>query len=136
MRKRIITAFIAVASMTMTQRPAFAGGESLSYRGALPPSKMERVEWGRDPFAPLAARGAHGAAAALLTLGAIFYNPARPSALINGRIVYRGSVIDGQKVVDIGKTHVILQKEGGQTRLEFVTEQGAVRLQGRRDGRR
>ncbi|MBI5885556.1 MAG: hypothetical protein HZB85_03120 [Deltaproteobacteria bacterium] len=37
------------------------------------------------------------------------HQPFFTSAIINECIVYKGGVIDGQKIVDIGKTHVILQ---------------------------
>src|SRR5574337_248549 len=92
-------------------------GESLSYVGKLPPAKSLPLAWGRDPFVPLLK-----AAGAVpdLRLTAIFYNPRNPSAIINGRIVYAGSVVKGQKVIDIGRTHVILQGENGQVKVQIA----------------
>lgn len=55
-----------------------------------------------------------------MKLAAIFHNGKNPSAIINDRIVYRGSVVNGQKVVDIGFTHVILQGDRGSIRLELA----------------
>ncbi len=55
-----------------------------------------------------------------MRLVAIFYNKERPSAIIDNRIVYIGSVIDGQKVIDIREGHVILQGKEGRIRLEIA----------------
>ncbi len=103
--------------------------ESISIRAEVPPTERPRLPWGKkDPFVPLVPTGAQPGveAAAELKLTAIFFNKDKPSAIINDRIVYVGSLIRGQKIVDIGKTHVILQnKDGGgapsgNIRLEFT----------------
>ncbi|MBI4948543.1 MAG: hypothetical protein HY955_00155 [Deltaproteobacteria bacterium] len=101
----------------------FAGAaeESLSLRNALPETKAEPLAWGRDPFVPeVRVSGPSTAPQQELRLKAVFYNETRPSAIINENIVYRGSLIGGQKIVDIGRTHVILQGENGSIRLELT----------------
>ena len=89
---------------------------SLSLRIELPPQAKGIQAWGRDPFIPLA--GKAGAEPGL-KLTAIFYNTEKPSAIVNGSIVYAGSSVAGQKVIDIGRTHVILQGEKGPVRLDI-----------------
>jgi len=98
-----------------------AGDESLSYTGEVPPVKRTALSWGRDPFILPSARQTSGSA---LKLMAIFYNSDNPSAIIDNLIVYRGSEIKGQKVIDIELTHVILQAEYGKIRLDLsgITE--------------
>jgi hypothetical protein len=98
--------------------PGFGGAEegSLSYTLQLPPARTPAIVWGRDPFVPLIA----DMEAPDMLLTAIFYHTERPSAIINADIVYVGSTVNGQKVIDIGKTHVILQGVSGRTRLEIV----------------
>lgn len=90
--------------------------ESLSYRMELPKDEKPVVEWGRDPFVPLVG----GFAGPDLRLSAIFYNATNPSAIINDTIVYEGGTIEGQKVIDIAKTHVILQGTTGRTTIEIT----------------
>lgn len=112
-------AALAAAFLIFSYGIAFAvdGQESsLSHKSALPPAKDTRVKWGRDPFA----QAGKTAAPLDMRLTAIFYNVERPSAIINERIVYRGSEISGQKVIDIGHTHVILQTSVGRIRLDIA----------------
>lgn len=109
-------AIMASASLSL------AADESLSYAGKLPPTKPASIAWGKDPFVALVVsrQGVKAATKQDLLLTAIFYNKTKPSAIINGRIVYTGSVVFGQKVIDIGRTHVILQGESGTARLEIA----------------
>ncbi|MEK7773548.1 MAG: hypothetical protein AAB307_04305 [Deltaproteobacteria bacterium] len=95
----------------------YAGDESLSYTGEVPPVKRTALSWGRDPFILPSARQTSGPA---LKLMAIFYNGDNPSAIIDNLIVYRGSEIKGQKVIDIELTHVILHSDYGKTRLDLA----------------
>lgn len=100
---------------------AVAAEESLSLRNALPETKTEPLAWGRDPFVPeVRVSGPSTAPLHELKLKAVFYNETRPSAIINEQIVYKGSLMGGQKIVDIGRTHVILQGENGVVRLELA----------------
>jgi len=98
--------------------PQGAGAKALSYRLEMPPSRDEvKTGWTRDPFEqPVSGEGGLEGA---LKLSAVFFDLKNPSAIINGMIVYRGSLVSGQKVVDIGVTHVILQGDRGRTRLEL-----------------
>jgi hypothetical protein len=97
---------------------AGAGVAPLSYRLSMPPDRGERaLNWSKDPFVP-AVRDPGGLAGGL-RLTAVFYNAKNPSAIVNDRIVYRGSHVVGQKVIDIGVTHVILQGDRGRLRLEL-----------------
>ncbi len=112
--------WVAAAVIFLALSPGFGGAEeeSLSYTLQLPPARAPAVAWGRDPFVPLIADAEMEASDMLLT--AIFYHTESPSAIINADIVYVGSTVNGQKVIDIGKTHVILQGVSGRTRLEIV----------------
>ncbi len=94
------------------------GGQeaSLSHKAALPLTKDTRIKWGRDPFV----QAGKTSVPFDMRLTAIFYNAERPSAIINERIVYRGSLISGQKIIDIGPTHVILQTSAGRIRLDIA----------------
>lgn len=124
MANRTILIIAAVLFLNMNGS-ALGQEQSLSWTGKLPPTKGATVAWGKDPFSPLVKhvviQGQQAAPVGpALKLTAVFYNNVRPSALINDRIVYKGSVVYGQKVIDIGKTHVILQGESGSTRLEIA----------------
>lgn len=110
----LLAALLVVGACAPT---ALANEVSLAGTIELPPLESEPRGWGRDPFVPLVAE----AEAPAFALKAIFFNGSRPSAIINSRIVYVGSRIDGQKVVDIGRTHVILQGESGTVRLEMAS---------------
>jgi len=136
MKQRLAAYLILIpAIIALSVVGACAGGESLSYRGTLDaPAKPSRgeLEWGINPFGTAAGQGREGREAPPLTLSAIFYNPRGPSAIINERIVYRGSIIEGQKIVDIGKTHVILQWKGTDRRLEISAGPAVQGAQGGR----
>lgn len=112
---------IALIAATLIPATAFAGAESLSYRTGLPISTAEKrgAAWGKDPFVPVV-KSAVKQSSNDLKLTAVFYNSKNPSAIINDRIVYRGSAVGGQKIVDIGMTHVILQAENGPLRLDLA----------------
>lgn len=117
MRKRIsLAAVLFVLSFPLL---ADAGTGSLSYRLKLPDMDgRPSINWGKDPFVPAMA-AAVGRQSADFKLTAVFYDSRNPSAIVNDRIVYRGSHIAGQKVIDIGVTHVILQGDRGRLRLEL-----------------
>lgn len=124
--KAVCLLYILAAVSLSLWRPDTSNGaeESISIRTEVPPTEKPRLIWGKDPFVPLVPTGAEtgtaAAAAAELKLTAIFFNKDKPSAIINDRIVYVGSLIRGQKIVDIGMTHVILQNKEGSRRLEFA----------------
>lgn len=118
----IIAAAIAVVFGAVA---AQAGQESLSYLGKVPSSRSAPLAWGKDPFVPLvtpeaAVKAGKPVAGQALRLTAVFFGSLRPSAIINDRIVYVGGTVDGQKVVDIGRTHVILHGVSGRVRLDMV----------------
>jgi hypothetical protein len=96
---------------------ASAGTVALSYRLQLPPDRGSRaLSWGKDPFVPAIL----GAGAPIdLKLTAVFYSAQNPSAIVNDRIVYKGSLVRGQKVIDIGPAHVILHGDRGRLKLEL-----------------
>ena len=91
--------------------------ESLTFMTDMPAPPVIAVHWGRDLFVPLV----NGAGSAKMKLTAIFFNNESPSAIINGDIVYEESVVAGQKIVDIAKTHVILQGISGRIVLEIAS---------------
>lgn len=90
--------------------------ESLTFIAEMPIPPERAVHWGTDPFVPLV----NGSDSPEMKLTAIFFNDSTPSAIINGEIVYKESTILGQKVIDIEKTHVILQGTLGQILLEIA----------------
>lgn len=113
----------AVIAASILMLPGATGwaAESISVRLPLPEARAphKSLAWGRDPFiAP--EKGTASKAGGALTLTAVFYGAKSPSAIINDRIVYRGSQVFGQKVIDIGLTHVILQGENGRFRLDLA----------------
>lgn len=109
---------IAVLVLMSLIIPLTAGADALSYRMLMPPDRdTKSLSWGKDPFVP-AVQG-EATVAADLKLTAVFYNAQNPSAIVNDRIVYRGSLVRGQKVIDIGSTHVILHGDRGRLRLEL-----------------
>ncbi|MBI5970546.1 MAG: hypothetical protein HY884_05275 [Deltaproteobacteria bacterium] len=123
LRKSGLVCIIAAIILTLFRtETGQAAEESLSLRGEAPPTERPRLLWGKDPFVPLVSTNVETGAGttAALKLTAIFFNKDKPSAIINDRIVYVGSVINGQKIVDIGKTHVILHNKDGSIRLEFA----------------
>ncbi|MBI5236119.1 MAG: hypothetical protein HY886_07720 [Deltaproteobacteria bacterium] len=115
----VLFAAIATAFLIFSYGATRAvGGQeaSLSHKAALPLTKDSRVKWGRDPFLQAGATATpHD-----MRLTAIFYNAESPSAIINGRIVYKDSEVSGQKVIDIGRRHVILQTSAGKIRLDIA----------------
>lgn len=114
--KRLI--FAAAVALLIPVLAHASPGKSLSYRLSVPDSGQgHAIGWGKDPFVP--ALAGEGRQAVDLKLSAVFYSSANPSAIVNDRIVYRGSLVAGQKVVDIGVTHVILQGDRGRLRLEL-----------------
>lgn len=114
-------ALLAAVTAVLLPAAAYAGAESLSYRTELPISTAENrgVRWGKDPFVP-AIKPSVKQSSDGLKLTAVFYNAKNPSAIINDTIVYRGSLVAGQKIIDIGMTHVILQAENGPMRLDLA----------------
>ncbi len=107
---------LSVASTVAFAQTASEREGSLSITGEVPSTKIERLPWGRDLFAPLI----RGAKAPPLRLKAIFYNKKNPSAIIDGSIVYRGSTIKGFRVVEITESHVLLRGEAGLLKLEIA----------------
>lgn len=121
LKKALKAALAATLPLYCSIAAAATGQESLSYTLPLPPTKSAATAWGKDPFAPaVSAPGAARAASPDMRLSAVFYNPQKPSAIINGSVVYVGSVVNGQKVIDIGNTHVILFGASGRIRLEIT----------------
>ncbi|MBI2400839.1 MAG: hypothetical protein HYV23_07280 [Deltaproteobacteria bacterium] len=114
--KKKLTFILALMSLFIPLA-AVAGTDALSYRLQMPPDRGARaLSWGKDPFVPAIQAPA---TAIDLKLTAVFYSAQNPSAIVNDRIVYRGSLVRGQKVIDIGSTHVILQGDRGRLRLEL-----------------
>jgi hypothetical protein len=42
----------------------------------------------------------------------IMYSQDKPSAIIHGKSVYQGDVVDGYRVVEIGRRKVVFEKDG------------------------
>lgn len=124
--KRIgMTLIAAILAVVFGAATAQCGQESLSYLGKVPSSRPAPLAWGKDPFVPLVApeaavKAGKPVAGQVLRLTAVFFGSLRPSAIINDRIVYVGGTVEGQKVVDIGRTHVILHGVSGRVRLDMA----------------
>jgi len=54
-----------------------------------------------------------------LKLQGVFFSKWKPAALINGKAVYRGELIQGVKVVAIERDGVTLEFEGKKTELKL-----------------
>jgi CheY-like chemotaxis protein len=54
-----------------------------------------------------------------LKLQGVFFSKSKPAALINGKAVYRGELIQGVKVVAIARDGVTLEFEGKKTELKL-----------------
>jgi hypothetical protein len=123
-RVLFLEAFIAIMALTLllfssvahSKESTATVAESLTFIAEMPGPPERAVHWGRDPFVPLLS----GSNSQEMKLTAIFFNDSTPSAIINGEIVYKESTIMGQKVIDIEKTHVILQGTLGQILLEIA----------------
>ncbi|MBE9529425.1 MAG: hypothetical protein IME99_09325 [Proteobacteria bacterium] len=107
---------LLVSSVAHSKESAASAAESLTFMAEMPGPPERAVHWGRDPFVPLVS----GSDSPEMKLTAIFFNDTTPSAIINGEIVYKESTVMGQKVIDIEKTHVILQGTLGQILLEIA----------------
>lgn len=119
---KLLSPLLLALAVSLPLPDAALGVEkSLSFRGELPSTKKTPLKWGRDIFRPLvrASDASEEEAVAELDLKAIFFTIERPSVIINDSILYRGSTIKGQKVIVIGKGHVILQGKRGKIRLEL-----------------
>ncbi len=119
-RKALIVVSLFIFSL-LADKVAMA--ESLSFTGKVETKKKSLIRWKKDPFRPLigAYKDSH------LKLEAILYNKKKPSAIIDGEIVYIGGAIKGEKVIDIQKGHVILHGKSGSVRLELATMPGGRR---------
>lgn len=114
-----------ISVISCTPAAAEIARQSLSYMGKVPPSKPTAQGWGKDPFVPLVVQQAEvkdkkPGTGPMLRLTAVFFSDVRPSAIVNDKIVYVGGIVDGQKIVDIGRTHVILHGVSGRVRLDIA----------------
>lgn len=116
LKTTLYAVLLAVPFTGVTAHALEDGLASLSLRIELPPQAKGIQAWGRDPFIPLAGKAGVEPG---LKLTAVFYNTEKPSAIVNGSIVHVGGSVAGQKVIDIGRTHVILQGEKGPVRLDI-----------------
>ena len=112
----IALSLLLVSSVANSKESAAQVAESLTFVAEMPAPPERAIHWARDPFVPLVS----GSDSPEMRLTAIFFNETTPSAIINGEIVYEESSVMGQKVIDIEKTHVILQGTSGQILLEIA----------------
>ena len=72
----------------------------------------------RDPFVPLVARGGPSPSALPgFTVQALLYDKARPMAIINDAVVTIGDEVGGARVVEIGKSDVVVEYGGERITL-------------------
>ncbi len=123
-----IAIIIALINFTMTKPsgnnenpagPADRNGGVVSISTAQKPPldfhAFENLGWGRDPFAgsPSAIKEAPvERESPQWRLGGILVGNGSPTAVINGKIVAPGDVVDGARVKDIMKDSVILEING------------------------
>ena len=62
-----------------------------------------------EPF-----RHKRGEVVSYLNLSAIFYSPPYSYAIVNGRIVKKGDLIDGKEVTEINPEEIVLNDSGGR----------------------
>ena len=93
------------------------------YQKATDLEKYARLEWGEDPFC----RGSRDDTGETdesepveWSLDGIMYSAGNPMAVINKSVVGNGDMIRGARVVDIGKTGVILEKDGTKFSLNMA----------------
>mgnify|MGYP001607959307 CR=1 FL=1 len=115
----------ACIAVLIVSAAAQSAPQSLSYPGKIPPSIPVTPAGGKDPFVPLAVPETaiidkKPGVGPVLRLTAVFFSDVRPSAIINDRILYVGGMVEGQKIVDIGRTHVILHGVSGRVRLDIA----------------
>lgn len=73
----------------------------------------------RDPFSEsVGDASAPGPSAAPLSLDGIIWSPKKPLALINGKLVGVGAMINGSEVVEIGRENVRISTNGQSFLLE------------------
>lgn len=97
---------------------SFVRDSSLAHSVSLPFSEDEGGEWGRNPFRPptkkpLRSRRARSPKTheeSQLRLTGIIGRGEERKALINGKLLRRGDVIDGWTIMDIKNGKVILRK--------------------------
>jgi hypothetical protein len=82
--------------------------------------RYQKLGWGRDPFyRRKETREKHIEESKTIVgweLGGILWNEKNPSAVINKQIVRHGDIVDGARVVKIGKNLVTLEKDN----IEFI----------------
>lgn len=80
--------------------------------------------WSKDPFVPpfipkTELQQTKAEHLPDLELTSILYNDTRSAAIINGRLVHGGDLVQGNKILDIQRTHVILGDNYKRFRLEL-----------------
>jgi len=84
------------------------------------PDEYSDLEWGRDPFYRSQKKTVQKETKTTVTLGwilgGILYNDKNPAAVINKKIVRHGDIVNGARVIKIGKRNVTLEKD----RLQFT----------------
>lgn len=74
-------------------------------------------DWGRNPFAE--EEQAESAPGVDLALSGIAWDPVRPQAVINGRIVGVGDKVGGVSIVEINQDRVIVEDESSSYELHL-----------------
>ena len=83
--------------------------------------KLESMKWGQDPFRKPAGIKSVSVDQAMPDLEYIEFDPEYPSAVLDGRTVYEGSVTKQGSVIKIGYDYVLL-KNGTEVKQLVVNE--------------
>ncbi|MEW5994914.1 MAG: hypothetical protein AB1744_11035 [Candidatus Zixiibacteriota bacterium] len=78
----------------------------------IPVKEMTAKPWGADPFRPILKTQATAARTAEWRLTGILYHGETPLAIINGRPVRSGEVVDNARVVEIRRQSVTIDHKG------------------------
>jgi len=134
-----IAIVVAVINFTMVDSPGekkSSPGPADEYKtaAAIPLSpvpsidfnKYEKLGWGRDPFAgsPAATKEipVPEKRSQQWRLGGILIGNGAPTAVINGKIVSAGDIVDGARVKEIMKDSVILEINGETKTVSIAGE--------------
>jgi hypothetical protein len=109
---------VAPAATTTTVAPTVESTPAATTVAPAPDAAVRADAGTANPLTPVAASKPAGP---VYKLEGIFYTPKRPSAVINGDLVYVGSPVDDGRVVAIDNESVTVVTSEGQTNLLVLT---------------
>lgn len=89
-----------------------------------------QLSWGKDPFLrkPGVSNNSKSDRRLDFNLSGVIFDEESPVAIINGRLVRRGDLLnDGSRVAIIGKNYVVLEKGSSLIELPLISGSGSRR---------